>query len=330
MGELPPERPGPVDAVAPPATPRTRASRLRALRRELGADSPGDVAFLALTATFALGLVAIFAYLLFVLGDRAWPAIREFGLGFLTSTAWDPPGQVFGALTYITGTLLSSLVALVVAVPIALGTAVALAILLPRSLAAPLGVLVELLAAVPSIVFGVWGLAVVAPFVRDLADLFGQETFGPSVLAAGFVLAAMVLPIITAISRDMILAVPQHQRDAALALGSTPWEVTWRVVLPNARPGIVAAIILGFGRAIGETMAVIMVIGNQVQVPTDIFEPASSMASVIANEFGDPSGPLHGAALVELGLLLLLTSLLLNLAARGIVRRLTRRMRGAV
>src|SRR6185436_19617937 len=133
-----------------------------------------------------------------------------------------------------------------IALPVAVGTAVALAILLPRAVAAPLGVLVELLAAVPSIVFGVWGLAVVAPFVRRLAGALGQDTFGPCVLAAGLVLAAMILPIVTAVSRDMILAVPLHQRDAALALGATPWEVTWKVVLPNARPGIVAATILGF------------------------------------------------------------------------------------
>lgn len=305
------------------------SARLARIRRTLGADSPGDVAFLALTAFFAVGMLAVFASLVWILGERAWPAIRAFGPGFLFSRSWDPPNQEFGALPYVVGTLLSSLVAVVVAVPIAIGTAVALAILLPRSLASPLGVLVELLAAVPSIVFGVWGLAVISPFVRDLGRMLNQDTFGPSVLAAGLVLAAMILPIITAVSRDMILAVPQHQRDAALALGSTPWEVTWKVVLPHARPGIVAAVILGFGRAIGETMAVIMVIGNQVIVPESPFDPASSMASVIANEFGDPSGPLHGAALIELGLILLLTSLALNLAARGIVKRLTRRLGGS-
>lgn len=305
------------------------AARLTSLRRTLGADSPGDVLFLAVTATFAVGMVGLFGYLVFILAEQSWPAIREYGLGFLTSRTWDPVGNDFGALAFLVGTVLSSLVALAVAVPIAIGTAVALAILLPRRVAAPLGVLVELLAAVPSIIFGVWGLAVVVPFVRDIADLANADTFGPSVFAAGLVLAAMILPIITAVTRDMVLAVPQHQRDAALALGSTPWEVTWKVVLPHARPGIVAAVILGFGRAIGETMAVIMVIGNQPAVPGSLFEPASSMASVIANEFGDPASELHGAALVELGLLLLLTSLALNLAARGIVKRLTRRMRGS-
>jgi phosphate transport system permease protein len=303
--------------------------RVASLRRSLGADSPGDLVFLAVAAAFAAALVALFADLVWILGSNAWPAIRAFGAGFLTSTRWDPPGQHFGALVYVAGTLASSLLAVAIALPVAVGTAVALAILLPRALAAPLGVLVELLAAVPSIVFGVWGLAVVAPFVRRLGESLGQDTFGPSVLAAGLVLAAMILPIVTAVSRDMILAVPRHQRDAALALGATPWEVTWKVILPNARPGIVAATILGFGRAIGETMAIILVMGNQPLLPRSLFGPGASMASVIASEFGDPSGPLHKAALFEIGLILLVSGLLINLAARGVVRRLSRRVAGA-
>lgn len=297
-------------------------------RQRLGADSPGDAVFLAITGACAVGLVALFVAVVLILGERAWPAMKEFGFGFLTGTSWDPEGQEFGALPYIVGTLSTSVIALIVAVPVAVGTAVALAILLPRAIAGPLGVLVELLAAVPSIVFGVWGIAVVAPFVRDLAKGVGENTFGPSILAAGLVLAAMVLPIITAVTRDMILAVPRHQRDAALALGATPWEVTWSVVLPHARPGIIAAVLLGFGRAIGETMAVIMVIGNQPLLPDSAFDPGASMASVIANEFGDPSGDLHFPALVLLGLILLLTSLVINLAARVTVKRLSRRLGG--
>lgn len=305
------------------------AERTARLRRSLGADSPGDLAFLLLAGAFAATLAVLFADLVWILGKNALPAIRAFGVGFLTSTRWDPPGQHFGALVYIAGTLASSLLAVAIALPVAVGTAVALALLLPRAVAGPLGVLVELLAAVPSIVFGVWGLAVVAPFVRDLGHLLGQDTFGPSVLAAGFVLAAMILPIITAVSRDMVLAVPRHQRDAALALGATPWEVTWKVVLPNARPGIVAATILGFGRAIGETMAIILVMGNQPLLPRSLFGPGASMASVIASEFGDPSGALHKPALFEIGLILLVSGLLINLAARGVVRRLSRRIAGA-
>ncbi|HLF16091.1 MAG TPA: phosphate ABC transporter permease subunit PstC [Candidatus Thermoplasmatota archaeon] len=289
----------------------------------LRADSPADALFKLVTGAFALGVVALFALIVVVLADKAWPAFRAFGPGFLVSDAWDPPGQRFGAAPYLVGTFSSSLLGLAFAVPVALGTAVALAILLPRWVAAPLGIVVELLAAVPSIVFGVWGAALVAPFV---ADLSGGSSFGPSLLAAGFVLAVMVLPIIAAVSRDMVLAVPQSQRDAALALGATPWEVTWKVVLPYARPGILAAVILGFGRAVGETMAVVMVIGNQAAFPHSVFDPAATMSSVIVNEFGDPSGPLHYSSLVSLGLILLVCSLAFNLGARGVVHRLGRRL----
>ena len=278
----------------------------------------GDTLFRAITAGAALLLLLGFGYLFWVLASRAWPALAAFGPGFLWSSAWDPPGQDFGALPYLFGTLASSLLALLVAVPVAVGTAVALTFLLPRWLASPLGILVELLAAVPSIVFGVWGFTTVVPWVQGLS---GGRSFGHSLLAAGLVLAAMILPIITAVTRDMLLAVPRSQRDAALALGATPWEVTWKVVLPHARTGIVAAVILGLGRAIGETMAVIMVIGNQPKLDLDPFAPAATMASVIANEFGDPSGELHASSLVALGLLLLVMSLALSLAARWVVKR---------
>jgi phosphate transport system permease protein len=285
----------------------------------------GDALFSALTGTFALVLVGAFAFVLLLLGERALPAVRAFGPGFLWSQQWNPDGQSFGALAYIYGTVASSLIALAVAVPVSVGTALALVTLLPRRVADGLGVVVELLAAVPSIVLGVWGLAVVAPFVKDLS---GGQSFGPSLLAAGLVLAVMVLPIITAVTRDLLRAVPAAQTEAALALGATRWEVAWRVILPHARSGILAAVILGLGRATGETMAVIMVIGNQPVLHLDLFKPAATMASVIANEFGDPSGPLHTAALVELGLLMLGISLGLNLLARLIVRRLGRRMGG--
>ncbi|MEA3203146.1 MAG: phosphate transport system permease protein [Thermoplasmata archaeon] len=285
----------------------------------------GDAVFSALTGTFALAVVASFAFVLLLLGQRALPAVRAFGPGFLWSQEWVPDQQRFGALAYVYGTVASSLIALAVAVPVSVGTALALVTLLPRRLADSLGIVIELLAAVPSIVFGVWGLAVVAPFV---AGLSGGQSFGPSLLAAGLVLAVMVLPIITAVTRDLLRAVPAAQTEAALALGATRWEVGWRIVLPHARTGILAAVILGLGRATGETMAVIMVIGNQPLLHFSPFKPAATMASLIANEFGDPSGPLHTAALVEIGLLMLGISLGLNLLARLIVRRLGRRMGG--
>ena len=287
----------------------------------------GDAIFAGLTGTFALVVMASFAFVLVLLGERAWPAVHAFGPGFLTSQEWSPDGQRFGALAYIYGTVASSLLALAIAVPVSVGTALALVTLLPRRLSDGLGIVIELLAAVPSIVFGVWGAALVSPFVKDLS---GGQSFGPSLLAAGLVLAVMVLPIITAVTRDLLRAVPHSQTEAALALGATRWEVAWRVILPHARTGILAAVILGLGRATGETMAVIMVIGNQPVLHLDLFKPAATMASVIANEFGDPSGPLHTAALVELGLLMLVLSLCLNLIARLIVRRLGRRLGGTV
>ncbi|HET6399129.1 MAG TPA: phosphate ABC transporter permease subunit PstC [Candidatus Thermoplasmatota archaeon] len=279
----------------------------------------GDAVFRTGTGLVGVLVLLIFSGLILVLLRDAWPAFRGFGPRFLVTEAWDGPNQRFGALAFIHGTLLTSLLALLLAVPVAVGTAIALTQLLPRWLANPVGLVVELLAAVPSIVYGVWGFAVVAPFVRDLAP--EGRTFGPSILAAGFVLAVMVVPIVTAISRDMLQAVPRHQRDAALALGATPWEVTWRVLLPNARAGITAASLLGLGRALGETMAVIMVVGNVPLVAGSVFDSGSTIASIIANDFGDPSGPLHRSSLFALALILLAMSLAVSLLARLVVRR---------
>lgn len=282
----------------------------------------GDRVFNALTGTFALAVVAAFAFVLLLLGERSWPTWHAFGPSFVWSQAWNPDQQHFGALPYLYGTVASSLIALAVAVPVSIGAALALVDLLPRRLSDGLGLLVELLAAVPSIVFGVWGVVTIVPLVQRLG---GPTVFGYSLLAAGLVLAVMVLPIITAVSRDLLQAVPRHQVEASLALGATPWETTWRVVLPHARSGILAAVVLGLGRAVGETMAVIMVIGNQPLLKLSPLAPAATMASVIANEFGDPSGPLHTSSLVALGMVLLVLSLGLNLLAKRIVRQLARR-----
>jgi phosphate transport system permease protein len=281
----------------------------------------GDRLFGGLTGLAAAAVVASFLALLWILVDRSAPTWFRFGPGFLWGTAWDPPAANFGALPYIFGTAASSLLALLFAVPMALGAGVALAMLLPRPAAAVIGLLVELLAAIPSIILGVWGMGHVVPFVRDISR---GTSYGRSLLAAGIILAIMVLPIITAVARDMIKAVPQSQREAALALGLTRWEVVWKVVLPYARPGILAAVLLGFGRAVGETMAVILVIGNQPILHLDVFAPAATMASTIANQFGDPSGPLHASSLVALGLVMMLMSLTASLIGRSIVRRARR------
>lgn len=289
---------------------------LRRLRRV------GDPGFTTGTTLFAAAILILLAAILYLLARDAHQAWSALGIGFLWGRDWNPASGVFGALPYVFGTLASSLLALALAVPVAVGTAVALVELLPRWLSRIVGLFVELLAAVPSIIFGIWGLAVVVPFVRDLG---GEGTFGFSLLSAGIVLAIMILPIITAVSRDMLRAVPPHQREAALALGCTDWEVTWKVILPNARSGIFAAAILGLGRAIGETMAVILVIGAQATISWNVFDPAYTISALIANTFGEVApGELARSALIELGLLLLLITLALNVVARIVVQRLSR------
>jgi len=282
-----------------------------------------DKVFTGTVAIFAAAVGGIFLAMVVLLARQAQPSWHAFGLPFLWSRAQfgEVPDTFSGAAPFIYGTLVTSLLALLIAVPVAVGTAVALVHLMPRWLSRPVGLFIELLAAVPSIIFGIWGLAVIVPFVHSLRP--GE--FGQSLLAAALVLAVMVLPIITAVSRDMVRAVPNSQREAALALGATPWEVTWRVVIPNARSGIMAAAILGLGRAIGETMAVILVIGFKPAIFLDVFKGGATMASVIASDFGESQG-VHRAALIEIGLLMLFVSLLLSIAARLVVRSFGRKV----
>ena len=229
-------------------------------------------------------------------------SIREFGFAFLTSRQWNPIRGDFGALPFVYGTLVSSLIALLISVPLSLGIAIFLVEQAPRSLSRPIGFLVELLAAIPSVVYGLWGIFVLAPFLRvhvepPLAAWFGWLPLfqgpitGIGLLTGGVILAIMVTPIISAVVRDVLAAVPDTQREAALALGATKWETT-RVVLVNGAPGIAGAIILGLGRAIGETMAVTMVIGNRPEISASLFEPSYTIASAIANEFTEATGEL--------------------------------------
>jgi len=324
------------DAPTPQHAPAAATPQRHGLkRRVLGTfrtDSLGDAAFKSLAGLFGYGTAGLFLVVVLVVGAQAWPSLSHFGARYL----WSPAAGLGpnGAATYLFGTLATSLLALAIAVPVALGSAVALADILPRWLAGPLGILVELLAAVPSIVFGVWGYATLAPLVHALAP--AQTPTGESVLTAGLVLAIMILPIITALARDMVQAVPRSQRDAALALGATQWETSWKVVLPYARPGIVAAAILGFGRAVGETMAVIYVSGNTVTFPRSLFDPTYTMSAFVANKFGEADSGIGDAAtntigraqIMEMGLLLLAASLVVNLVAKAVVRRLGRRMGG--
>lgn len=265
-------------------------------------------------------------------------SIRTFGLGFLTSRQWNPIRGDFGALPFVYGTLVSSFIAILISVPLSLGIAIFLVEQAPRFLSRPIGFLVELLAAIPSVVYGLWGIFVLAPFLRVHVEpplgqwlgwlpLFQGPITGIGLLTGGIILAIMITPIISAVVRDVLAAVPDTQREAALALGATKWETT-RVVLVNGAPGIAGAIILGLGRAIGETMAVTMVIGNRPEISASLFAPSYTIASAIANEFTEATGDLYLSALVELGLILFLVTFLVNGLARVLVWNVTRKTAG--
>jgi phosphate transport system permease protein len=272
------------------------------------------------------------ALLVFKLVQDSLPSMREFGLGFLASEEWDPVKDIYGARPFIYGTIVSSILALVIAVPLSLGIAIYLSQFAPRWLRSPLGFLVELLAAIPSVVYGLWGIFVLAPFLGKTVEpffvdhfsalpIFRGPVYGVGLFSAAIVLAIMILPTISAISRESMLGVASDQKEAAQALGATPWETVRIAVLPLARPGIIGAVILGLGRALGETMAVTMLIGNRPEISASIFAPAYSIASVIANEFAEVTAGIHMAALIELALILLVITLLLNLFARLLVQR---------
>ncbi len=292
----------------------------------------GDRIFSRLTLFFGILIAVILIALLIVLNIDAWPAIQKFGLSFLTSIEWDPVQEEFGALPAIYGTLLSSLIGLVIAVPISLGSAVFLSELAPEWMRKPCSFLIEMLAAIPSVIIGLWGLYVMVPFIRNPIEiwlgsnlgflpLFEGPPFGVGFLSAGIILSIMVIPIITAVSREVIAAVPLTQREAMLALGATRWEMITRAVLPYCRSGLVGGVILGLGRALGETMAVTMVIGNAYVLSPSLFSPGATIASKVASEFNEASGDLYIGSLIELALVLFAITLLVNIIARLLVWR---------
>jgi phosphate transport system permease protein len=292
----------------------------------------GDSLFALLVFLAAVTILLLMVLLVYKLYQTAEPSISKFGWGFISSEEWDPVNDVYGARPFIYGTIASSLLALVMAVPLGLGIAIFLSQFAPRWLRSPLGFVVELLAAIPSVVFGLWGIFVLAPFLGETVEpffadhlggipIFAGPVYGVGLFSAAVVLAIMILPTISAISRESMLNVSGEQKEAAQALGATPWETVRMAVLPLARPGIIGAIILGLGRALGETMAVTMIIGNRPEISASIFAPAYTIASVIANEFAEVTAGLHQAALVELALILLLITLLLNLMARLLVQK---------
>lgn len=309
--------------------PETSAATLALTRSARGA-SLADRLFKGTTLFFALSVVAIMAFMAVTMLRAAQPAIKAFGWRFLFTSTWDPVALQFGALPFVYGTLVSSLLALLIAVPLSLGGAIFLVELAPRWLAQPIAFLIELLASIPSVVYGLWGIFVLAPWLRTtvqpiLGALFGflplfqGPAYGVGMLAAGMILAIMVIPFISGVSREVLMAVPNSQREAALALGATRWEATRTAVLPYGRSGIIGAIILGLGRALGETMAVTMVIGNRPEVALSLFAPGYTMASVIANEFTEATSDLHLAALIEIGVLLFGVTIIVNAFARLLV-----------
>jgi phosphate transport system permease protein len=298
----------------------------------------GDAVFRVLMLLVALLMIGTVLAMVAALTADSMTSIRQFGFTFLTGRMWDPIKGEFGALPFVYGTIASSLIALLISVPFSLGIAIFLVEQAPRYIARPVGFLVELLAAIPSVVYGLWGIFVLAPVLRQyveppLAKAFGWLPFfrgsitGIGLLTGGIILAIMVTPIVSAVVRDVLAAVPGTQREAALALGATKWEMI-RVVLVNGAPGIAGAVILGLGRALGETMAVTMVIGNRPQISLSLFEPSYTIASAIANEFTEATGDLHLSALVELGLILFLVTFIVNGIARVLVWNVTRRTGG--
>ncbi|MGD9588333.1 MAG: phosphate ABC transporter permease subunit PstC [Pyrinomonadaceae bacterium] len=295
----------------------------------------GDRVFRTVLYICAGSVLAITLTMVVAMTQSSWLSIREFGLGFLVGQVWDPVKGEFGALPFIWGTIASSVLALIIAVPLSVAVAIFLVEQAPRSLARPLGFLVELLAAIPSVVYGLWAIFVLAPLLRIYVQPFLQSLFGwlplfqgtatgIGLLTGGVVLAIMITPIITAVTRDVLEAVPVTQREASLALGATRWETT-KIVLSNASSGIAGAVILGLGRAIGETMAVTMVIGNRPQISASLFDPAYSIASVIANEFTEATGDLYISALTEMGLILFIVTFVVTGLAKLLIMSVANR-----
>lgn len=295
----------------------------------------GDQAYRAALTTLAVTLPLLLLAIVAELTIQAWPSIQKFGLTFLWTSTWDPVAEVFGAAPMIFGTVVSSLLALLIAVPLSLGVAIFLTEFAPKWMRQPVAFLVELLAAIPSVVYGLWGIFVLIPFLRavvapGMKAVFGWTPFfqgvfyGNSMLAGGIILAIMIVPYIAAVSREVLRAVPASQREAALGLGATRWEAVWTAVLPYGRAGIIGAIMLGLGRALGETMAVTMVIGNRHDIGLSLFQPGYTMAAAIANEFAEATTSTYLAALFEVGLLLFLITVIVNALARLLVWRVAR------
>ncbi|BAZ80339.1 MAG: phosphate ABC transporter permease subunit PstC [Sphaerospermopsis kisseleviana] len=305
-----------------------------AVKQRSELDKSLDRGFIWLTRIFALAIAGILLWIALQVASSAWPAIQEFGLGFLVQSSWNPVNDNYGVLPAIYGTLMSSFIGLLLAVPIGVGTAVLLSEnFLPSQVRLVLVFLVELLAAIPSVVYGVWGIFVLIPILNDVGKwlhsslgwipFFSSTPTGPGMLPAGVILAIMTLPIITAISRDALISLPPSLRQAALGLGATRWETIFQVLIPAAFSGIVSAVMLALGRAMGETMAVTMLIGNSNNINISLLAPSNTISSLLANQFSEASG-LQVSALMYAALVLFLLTLLVNILAEFIVIRVKR------
>jgi len=310
------------------------APRTAPLRHTSSGEVP-DRVFKGLITACGLAVLLVLVLIVYELVQGSTLSWHAFGLKFFGASDWDPVSELFGALPFIYGTLLSSLLALIIAVPLAIGVAVFTTEMCPKFLRGPVSFFVELLAAIPSVIFGLWGIFVLAPLLSEYVEPFLKNTFGWTglfegppygigMLAAGIILAIMIVPIISSITREVLMVVPQHQREGVLALGATRWEMIRVGVLRNARAGIVGGIILGLGRALGETMAVTMVIGNRPEISKSLLAPGYTMASVLANEFSEATGDRYLSALVEIGLALFIVTIIVNALAQLLVWTVTR------
>jgi phosphate transport system permease protein len=321
-------------AVVEAGLPTDRGRMLRRLRQ-------GDATFRIVTRAAAIAVLVLLSGIIVSLVHGSWPAMKAFGFSFLYREVWNPVTEQFGAIAPIYGTVVTSLIAMLIAVPIGLFIALFLTELCPKWLRRPIGIAIELLAGIPSIIYGIWGLFVFAPFLQQTVQPFLIDVFGPvpglstlfagppygiGVLTAGLILAVMVLPFITSISRDVFEAVPAVLKEAAYGVGSTTWEVVRYVVLPYARVGVIGGVMLALGRALGETMAVTFVIGNAHRISGSILAPGTTISATIANEFTEADGELYTSSLIELGLILFVITFIVLAAARYMLMRLNARV----
>jgi phosphate transport system permease protein len=302
-----------------------------------------DASFRWVTRAAAIAVLLILSGIIVSLVHGAWPALRTFGLGFVASDVWNPVTEKFGAAAPIYGTVVTSLIAMLIAVPVGLLIAVFLTEICPMWLRRPIGIAIELLAGIPSIIYGIWGLFVFAPFLQQhvqpflidafgdvpvLSTLFAGPPYGIGILTAGLILAIMVLPFVTSISRDVFAAVPPVLKEAAYGLGCTTWEVSGKIVLPYARVGVIGGVMLALGRALGETMAVTFIIGNAHRISGSVLAPGTTISATIANEFTEAVGDLYTSSLIALGLILFFITFIVLAAARLMLMRINARVGG--